>query len=81
MRLSLIVFVALFTGCVSADLEADHVQKERATYNALQPFVLAGIATIGSEDKTKGKAGALLNKTWDQRITSYEERLAKRDKQ
>lgn len=74
-----ILFVVLFTGCVSVDLDADHVKKERATYDAIQPFVQAGIASMGTS--TNAKAGTLLNTSWEERIVSYEERLAKRQQQ
>ena len=72
-----LIVLIVMCGCVSVDLDADHVQKERATYTALQPFVTAGIATMGSGNALSGE---LLNTSWDARITSYEKRLAERTK-
>ena len=79
MKKCLILFVLLTAGCTSTDLEADHVEKERTTYNSLQPFVLKGIEGYGAET-VEGKAGKLLNESWDSRIKSYEKRISERAK-
>ncbi len=75
MKKLMTVLVLIMAGCVSTDLDADHVKKERATYNAMQPFVKRGIEASPDAEK---KAGNLLNESWDERLKSYEERLQKR---
>lgn len=68
-----LIVLVLLSGCISTDLQADHVKKERATYSALQPFIKAGIS---ASTETEAKAGTLLNESWDARLDSYEARLA-----
>lgn len=64
----------ILNGCVSTDLQKDHVEKERATYVGLQPFIKKGIE---ASPEAEAKAGTLLNESWDARLDSYESRLSR----
>lgn len=66
------IALSMLTACVSTDLNADHVKKERETYIGLQPFVQAGIASM---ETGNARAGVLLNESWDARLKKYEARL------
>lgn len=68
-----LVMGVFLSGCVSTDLQKDHVKKERATYTGMQPFIQRGIEASPDSEK---KAGELLNESWDARLKAYETRLA-----
>lgn len=74
--IGILILGLTLNGCPSVDLAADHVKKERATYNALQPFIAKGIS---ASTELEARAGAVLNDSWDARLTSYELRLKNRE--
>lgn len=60
-------------GCGS--LHADYVEKDRATYDAMKPFVERGIEA--TKDPTEKKAGKLLHRSWEGRLKAAEEKIKK----
>ena len=68
----LLLIVSCGVGCGS--LHADYVASDRATYEAMQPCIDAGISAVGG---IEGKAFRLLNRSWDGRLDAAEEKIKK----
>ena len=50
--------------------------KDRATYEAMQPCIDAGIAAVGSST-IEGRSFKVLNTSWDGRLDAAEEKIKK----
>jgi len=69
----LLIMLVVCSGCGS--LNADYIEKDRATYKAMKPCIDAGIAAVGT-GSLKGKSFKLLLKSWDGRLVAAEEKIA-----
>ena len=72
------LIVSCGVGCGS--LHADYIAKDRATYDAMQPCIDAGIDAVGSST-LEGRSFKLLNRSWDGRLDAAEEKVKKQEAQ